>query len=474
MRRGLGIVALLVCSLGGALPAVRAASNPATAPLCVPRLTAPPVGLAVTSRAPVKNHPRVADITFRSRALNGPVHANVLLPTGYDAPANAGRRYPVLYLLHGHGGNHTDWISHDADKIVGDVPVIVVMPDGGYDGWYSDWYGTDVDGHVPAPTPGWETFHIRELIPWVDATYRTISDRRGRAIAGLSMGGFGAMSYAARHPDLFVAAGSFSGAVDIDFNYPLAGTITGTAANLPDRKQPDNCVWGDAVTNDIVWRDHNPTELSRNLSPLSVYLTSGNGRLGRYDTNPGPTTLGAQGIEAGVWVMTDSFDKALTAARVVHTFTRYGPGTHSWPYWVDDLRTWLPRMQAAFAHPPAAPPNVPFSFESAAVPFSVWGWTFTPHRDVAEMTYLRNVTSRGFDVSGSGLLSVVTAPLYRPGATYRVTGARSSVLTVAAGTDGRLRFDVDLGTAHAAQQYTFGPAAEQAFPHAAVAISLGG
>ncbi|HZQ86363.1 MAG TPA: alpha/beta hydrolase family protein [Acidimicrobiales bacterium] len=470
MRRALGIAVAVACTL--TFPVARAATNPTAAPLCLPRLTAPPAGLDVTSSAPVKNHPRVTDVTFRSRALNGPVHADVLLPAGYDAPANATRRYPVLYLLHGHGGNHTDWVSHDADKVVGDLPVIVVMPDGGYDGWYSDWYGTDVDGHVAAPAPGWETFHVRELMPWVDATYRTIADRRGRAVAGLSMGGFGAMSYAARHPDLFVAAGSFSGAVDIDFTYPLAGTVLATAANLPDGKQPDNCVWGDALTNDVVWRDHNPTELAGNLSALSLYLASGNGRLGRYDTgSPGPGQLGAQGIEAGVFVMTDSFDKALTAARVVHTTNLYGPGTHSWPYWVDDLRAFLPRMQAAFARPPAAPPGVPFSFESAASPFSIWGWTFTPHRDVAEMTYLRGVSGRGFDVSGSGLLSVVTAPLYRSGAMYRVTGARARTLEVQAGGDGRLRFDVDLGTSHSTQQYAFGPTSQQTFPHARVAIA---
>ena len=60
--------------------------------------------------------------------------------------------------------------------------------------------------------PRWETFHIDQLIPWIDHNLRTVADRRGRAIAGLSQGGFCSMSYAARHPDLFGVALSFSGA----------------------------------------------------------------------------------------------------------------------------------------------------------------------------------------------------------------------------------------------------------------------
>src|SRR5207302_11234669 len=166
------------------------------------------------------DHPRVTDLTFTSTALGGPVHVDVLLPPGYCPASTA--RYPVLYLLHGHGGHYSDWVNHGVDGVVGDLPAIVVMPDGGYDGFYSDWYGSDLDGHSPEPPPAWETFHLRELLPWVDATYRTIPDRAHRAVAGLSMGGLGAMTYAAHRPDLFVAAGSFSGFLEPDLLYPLA------------------------------------------------------------------------------------------------------------------------------------------------------------------------------------------------------------------------------------------------------------
>jgi hypothetical protein len=86
------------------------------------------------------------------------------------------------------------------------------------------------------------------------------------------------------------------------------------------------------------------------------------------------------------------------------------------------------------------------------------------------MTYLRDVTARGFSVSGSGLLGVVTAPLYRPLGRYRVSGARARSLVVRADRAGRLHFNVDLGPSHAGQQYLFGAAAESSFPRAAVVI----
>ena len=83
------------------------------------------------------------------------------------------------------------------------------MPDGGRGGFYTNWFNNGAGGQ-----PRWEDWHVKQLIPWVDRHYRTLDARRERAIAGLSMGGFGAFTYASRHPDLFTAALSLSGAVD--------------------------------------------------------------------------------------------------------------------------------------------------------------------------------------------------------------------------------------------------------------------
>lgn len=92
----------------------------------------------------------------------------------------------------------------DLEALTSDLDVLVVMPRGGSGGFYTDWR------RDPERVNQWERFHIGRLVPFIDATYRTRATRAFRAVAGLSMGGFGAMRYAARHPDLFAAAGSFS------------------------------------------------------------------------------------------------------------------------------------------------------------------------------------------------------------------------------------------------------------------------
>ena len=146
--------------------------------------------------------PTVEVRTFKSASLGQDRQYSILLPVGYSAAAP--RRYPVLYLLHGKSGDHTDWSKRaPLREAVGSTPLIVVMPDGD-DGWYLDW----ADG-----VHGYEGQIVRDLIPHVDATYRTLAAREGRAVAGLSMGGYGAFVLALRHPDLFVSAASQSGAV---------------------------------------------------------------------------------------------------------------------------------------------------------------------------------------------------------------------------------------------------------------------
>src|SRR4051794_37734841 len=156
--------------------------------------------------------PRLTELTLRTPALATDTVLRVLLPDGYAA--SPVRRYPVLYLLHGccdfDVRGSQAWTTHgEAEKATAGLPLIVVMPDAGAGGFYSDWFNGGAGG-----PPKWETYHINQLIPFVDKRYRTVATREGRAVTGLSMGGFGAMSYASRHPDLFVAAASFSGAVD--------------------------------------------------------------------------------------------------------------------------------------------------------------------------------------------------------------------------------------------------------------------
>ncbi|MFC4948839.1 alpha/beta hydrolase [Pseudonocardia sp. GCM10023141] len=219
-------LALPACLVGAGRAS---ASTPPTAapdsPRCRPRTAPPAVGLTPVSATPVDA--RTTMYAFRSAAVgtampDGLVHVRVTLPVSYDGAAT--RRYPVLVHLHGANNSPATWPAAEVEQVIGDTPVILVQPDGGPSGLYSDWYGTPItagdpqNGGDPFPPPAWETSHIRELLPWVDQTFRTTGHR---AVAGSSMGGLGAMSYPARNPGVFDAAASLSGAVNSDALFPV-------------------------------------------------------------------------------------------------------------------------------------------------------------------------------------------------------------------------------------------------------------
>lgn len=144
-------------------------------------------------------------IEFYSPAVDRTMKYNILLPSGYDA---SDERYPVLYLLHGVGQNYTTWSRLGAPFYAEQIGrLIVVMPDGG-NAWYVNWAENE-GGQKNA----WEDHIIQDVIGHVDANFRTIGRREGRAIAGLSMGGFGALALGLRHSPMFISIGSTSGAL---------------------------------------------------------------------------------------------------------------------------------------------------------------------------------------------------------------------------------------------------------------------
>src|SRR4051812_3553471 len=227
-------------------------------------LIAAPAAQAIAPPKLIKREqldPRLQELTFSTPALASETHVRVLLPAGYKASAH--RRYPVLYLLHGALDDYKSWTDKGAaEAITKSAPLIVVMPDAGQEGNYTNWYNDGAFGQ-----PMWETWHIRQLLPWVDAHYRTIGKRSGRATAGLSMGGGGAMSYAARHPDMFVSASSFSGAVDT--NSPAVQPVT-QASGLSDGSHTPGAIYGLRSTDEVGWREHNPWDLASNLKGLKL------------------------------------------------------------------------------------------------------------------------------------------------------------------------------------------------------------
>jgi S-formylglutathione hydrolase FrmB len=169
---------------------------------CARALAAAAIALAICLPAGAGT---IAERTFHSAALGRDWSYNVYVPDGY---ASSGLRYPVLYLLHGYGGNRGDWIGSghiretlDALIAAGAIPAcLVAMPDGGT-GWYLD------------ATEKMETALVQDLPADVGRQWRTLGTRAGRLIGGYSMGGYGALRLALRYPGRFAAAALLSPAI---------------------------------------------------------------------------------------------------------------------------------------------------------------------------------------------------------------------------------------------------------------------
>lgn len=166
-------------------------------------------GSAVWSQVP--SGQVLEGLTVPSKILGKDVRYTIYLPPDYQTST---RRYPVVYLLHGYTDNDTGWLQFGEINLTADrgiaerqiPPMIIVMPDGGV-----SWYINDYQNKVR-----YEDFFFQEFIPYIDANYRTRPEKEFRGIAGLSMGGWGTLIYALRHPEMFAAAAAFSPAVWTD------------------------------------------------------------------------------------------------------------------------------------------------------------------------------------------------------------------------------------------------------------------
>ena len=184
---------------------------------------------------------RVDTLAIRTFLLESPEEVLVIVPDSIES----GKRLPVVYLLHGHGGAPRHWIDVTQPRLpelAQQYGMIFVLPDG-HNSWYFD---SPVDDKMQM-----ETFITDELVNYIDKNYPTIADARHRAVTGLSMGGHGSLYLASRHPDIFGNAGSMSGGVDIlpfperwnikdylgDYNkYPQRWAEASVINNVEDRK----------------------------------------------------------------------------------------------------------------------------------------------------------------------------------------------------------------------------------------------
>ncbi|MDN3674076.1 alpha/beta hydrolase family protein [Flavobacterium branchiarum] len=247
---------------------------------------------------------KVDTLQIASVAMGKTYKAAVVLPNSYSKSKAS---FPVLYLLHGAYGHFGDWLKSTPDKklvqnLSDQYNLIIVMPEGEKFSFY-------LDSPVNKESQ-FETFITKEVIEKIDKTYRTISDRKGRVISGLSMGGHGALSLSAKHPDLFCAAGSMSGAVD------MGGMLNrDSAAEVVKLMQP---VFGDK-SNDV--------ELYKQNAVL--------GMVDKIKANKLALIIDC-GVDDFLIEPNRELHRRLLYNKVAHDYTER-PGAHTWEYWENAL-----------------------------------------------------------------------------------------------------------------------------------------
>jgi diacylglycerol O-acyltransferase / trehalose O-mycolyltransferase len=286
---------------------------------------------------------RTMDITIDSAALGHTASARILLLKRFGSHPRGD--WPVLYVLHGGLGRYVDWTeSSSIASLARKRDVLVVMPDGGSLGFYTDWWDRGV-----GTKPGWETFHLVELAQILE---RGLDASGRRAVAGLSMGGFGVMSYAGRRPGFFQAAASFSGVLNtlhptVDPLFPgLYATCLLQTFVAPLGHDP-LALFGDPVAQRDVWAAHNPADLVEHLPSTKLFVSCGNGHVGPLDP-PGtdPSGLLVQ-LEAALYLQNQEFVARATSLGLDITVDFYGAGTHTWPYWARQLERAFPLLMQA-------------------------------------------------------------------------------------------------------------------------------
>ena len=248
----------------------------------------PVIGLLITTSFSFAG---TADtIRIESAAMHTNSNCVVIKPDSYK---KKGGSYPVVYLLHGYSGSYNNWIRKvpELKDYADQYQLIIVCPDGHYSSWYFD---SPVDSSMR-----YETYISKEVVQYIDKHYRTIADKDHRAITGLSMGGHGALFLAFRHQDVFGAAGSLSGGVDLSESrnkYDVAKRI------------------GDTVSHAREWHDLTVLNVIENYSNTGLKLF----------------------IDCGIKDIFINGNRALhqklLALKIAHDYIER-PGEHNWEYW---------------------------------------------------------------------------------------------------------------------------------------------
>ena len=261
--------------------------------------------------------PTVGTVQFRSQLVSATLPYNVILPPGYRQSRTT--RYPVLYLLHGLAGHYSDWMTRtNVADYAAQYRMILVMPEGN-DSWYVD-----------SATDKYESYILKELIPDVDKRFRTIQARYGRAVAGLSMGGYGAFKYGLKYPATFIFAASISGAFGVT---RYTETEMGGSNWAPFLKTFGPVGSETRKGNDVF-------EIARGLSPARV------ASLPYFYFDCG-TEDAAQHFKAN-----RELSEIFLEKKIAHEY-RELPGTHSWAYWDQQVQEVLKIAATKLRRPPS-------------------------------------------------------------------------------------------------------------------------
>jgi enterochelin esterase-like enzyme len=266
----------------------------ATAARVVPTATATPAlrGTPVSAAEPLVGLLR--DDKLTSPIIGEDFSYRIYLPPDYQTRPQ--RRYPVLYMLHGNGGNYTEWtdsyLPEQADRMMtaGEIPpFIIVMPDDGEATYWANW----------SEGPRWGDYVVEDVVSTIDQRYRTLPNARSRAIGGLSMGGLGALNLALQHPDVFGVVGAHSPSV---------------------RLEPDPSLW--FLVGDNFW-EHNPVWLAENaasIDQLTIWIDAGT---------------------EDVWLPSVEAVRDALVYRGIQPRWNNFPGPHEAEYWIEHVPDYL-------------------------------------------------------------------------------------------------------------------------------------
>lgn len=335
--------------------------TPAAGPAQAADATSPPPitnGFGLTQVEAASGSATDFHLTVTTPEVTGRHHIKIILPRGYYDDPN--RRYPVLYFLH---GSPDDPVQQNYPALSTSNDMITVIPDGGARGWYANW----LNQKTVLGAQNWENFHLKQVIPFIDANLRTIATKKTRAVAGVSMGGFGALHYAQVRPDLFGQTASLSGDIDLSVKsmdlrlavvaslIDATGAICGSSSGSCD---PNDSPYKPGVDSDAAfgspypifnadwrWNEVDPAAHMDKLRTVGVSIYVGNG-----GGSPTETEFWLEGAAKHV---KDSMD----ALGMSYYYVDYGDGSawgsncnggHNAWCWEQDLRDLIPRLERSF------------------------------------------------------------------------------------------------------------------------------